>query len=69
MRVLVGEEEGTSRTGNGHWVLREKGDLCGSELWEPCWAELGEAARVGDLSLFVATERISGLTQGVSRRY
>lgn len=66
---MVGEEEGTSRPGNGYRVLNEKGELCDMELWEPCEAELGAATRVGELSLLVAAEGMLGLIQNVPRRY
>lgn len=44
---MAGEEEkGTSKRGNRYVVLGGKGDLCGVELREPRWAELGAMARV-----------------------
>lgn len=46
-RALVGEEErGTSKRGNRYGVLGGRGDLCGAEMWEPSWEELGAMARV-----------------------
>lgn len=44
--ALVGEEErGTPKRGTRYGVLGGKGDLCGVELWEPCWAGLRVMAR------------------------
>lgn len=44
---MVGEEEkGTSKRRNGYGAPGSKGDLCGVELWKPCWAELGAVAKV-----------------------